>query len=127
MKEIAQKNLKEWTDGLLTKDSSVMAGFYSGDKLSFLPTLDSRHITNLEDAKDYFENHFLPKNPKCIEVSEEGFDECSSDCYSHTGKYTFEVGPEEDRRTAEARFTYIWKNISGEWKIYHHHSSVLPV
>ena len=128
MNEIAKENLKKWTDGLLTKDSSVMAGFYtSNDDLSFLPTLDSRHITNLEDTQDYFQNHFLPKSPKCVEVLQDTVIELAESCYSHSGKYTFEVGPEDDRKTAEARFTFIWKKEEGDWKITHHHSSVLPI
>lgn len=127
MKDIANKNLESWTNALLQKDSSVMAGFYSNTNLSFLPTLDSRHVLNLEDTQDYFENHFLPKSPKCVEVSEEIVVSLSESSYCHTGKYIFEVGPEDDRRTAEARFTYVWKKEGEDWKILHHHSSLLPV
>jgi ketosteroid isomerase-like protein len=49
-----------------------------------------------------------------------------NDAYLHTGLYTFMTGPDGDRKPVEARFSYMWRKISGEWKITHHHSSALP-
>jgi len=46
---------------------------------------------------------------------------------NHCGMYNFEVGSEDSRTIVEARFTYIWqKDERGDWKILHHHSSLLP-
>ena len=39
----------------------------------------------------------------------------------------FEVGPVDDRKVVEARFSFVWKkDDQGEWKIVHHHSSAKP-
>ena len=40
--------------------------------------------------------------------------------------YTFMTGPEDNRQPVQARFSYMWRKIDGEWKILHHHSSALP-
>jgi hypothetical protein len=48
------------------------------------------------------------------------------DAYLHTGLYTFMMGPPEDRRPVEARFSYMWRRVDGQWRITHHHSSALP-
>jgi len=41
--------------------------------------------------------------------------------------YNFEVGPVDDRKVVEARFSFVWKkDDQGEWKIVHHHSSARP-
>jgi hypothetical protein len=43
------------------------------------------------------------------------------DAYLHTGMYTFLVGPEDARTPVEARFSYMWRRVAGDWKIVHHH------
>jgi len=40
--------------------------------------------------------------------------------------YDFELGPDDNRQVTHARFTFIWRQDNGEWKIIHHHSSVKP-
>ena len=46
--------------------------------------------------------------------------------YLHSGLYTFELGDADARTPVEARFSYVWRNVNGVWKISHHHSSVVP-
>jgi hypothetical protein len=40
--------------------------------------------------------------------------------------YTFMVGPDDTRQAVEARFSYMWRKVDGDWKIVHHHSSAVP-
>ncbi|MFA6159527.1 MAG: SgcJ/EcaC family oxidoreductase [Parcubacteria group bacterium] len=124
IEEIAKKNFVLWNEALLTKDPKKVAELYSADN-TFLPTLAPEFKHGKEEAEGYF-HHFLEKNPEG-KIIEETVQQLSSNAYLHSGMYNFEVGPENDRKIVEARFTYAWqKDASGEWKIIHHHSSVRP-
>ena len=68
---------------------------------------------------------FLKKLPEG-NITADDVQSYGNDAYLHTGLYTFMVGPEGDRQPVEARFSYMWRRIHGEWKITHHHSSALP-
>jgi hypothetical protein len=37
------------------------------------------------------------------------------------------VGPDNGRKSVEARFSFMWRKIHDEWKITHHHSSAVPL
>ena len=121
--EIARENFKKWNEALQTKDASKVAELYSKDN-SFLPTLNGEFKAGQEEAEGYFE-HFLLKNPagKIVEEKIQPL----GDAYIHSGLYDFEVGPADKREIVEARFTYVWREEDGKWKILHHHSSLKPV
>ena len=40
--------------------------------------------------------------------------------------YTFELGDAGARTPVAARFSHMWKDFDGAWKVKHHHSSVVP-
>ena len=89
-------------------------------------TYDFRGIQEGEyGAEEYFK-HFLIKNPRGKIIQEE-VQILGTDGYLHSGMYDFEVGPGDDRKVVEARFSFVWKkDDQGEWKIVHHHSSARP-
>jgi hypothetical protein len=68
---------------------------------------------------------FLKKLPEGT-ITADDVQSYGEDAYLHTGLYTFMMGPPEDRRPVEARFSYMWRKVDGAWKIVHHHSSALP-
>ncbi len=68
---------------------------------------------------------FLKKLPEG-NITADDVQSYGNDAYLHSGLYTFMVGPEGDRKPVEARFSYMWRRINGEWKITHHHSSAAP-
>jgi len=43
-----------------------------------------------------------------------------------TDKYLFTWQLKEAKEQVSARFTFVYANIGNQWKIFHHHSSVLP-
>lgn len=123
-KEIARECFKKWNEALLSKDPKQVADLYS-DSATFLPTLNGTFKHGGNEAKEYFE-HFLQKNPTG-EIVEDSVQKLSDDSFLHSGHYNFELGPETDRKVAQARFSFAWqKNNNGDWKIIHHHSSVKP-
>jgi len=121
---IAQKNFSVWNDALKTKKPEIVAALYAKDA-TFLPTVSGKFKKGQVGAEKYFE-HFLEKNP-AGKIIEEEVQTLGRDCYVHSGMYNFEVGPEDNRETVEARFSFVWmQNDQGEWKILHHHSSLKP-
>ncbi len=121
--ELALANFTKWTESLLTKDPKEVAKLYSDDA-TFLPTVSGEFKKGPTGAEEYFE-HFLAKNPvgKLVEGAVQTIGE---NCYAHSGMYDFELGPDDNRQVTHARFTFIWRQDNGEWKIIHHHSSVKP-
>ena len=125
---VARANFRRWNDALQTKDALIVADMYVPDDLSFLPTVSPVHIkkgSKDSDTEEYFKS-FVQKNPfgtitdDSIQVYSNG------DAYLHSGLYTFELGDADKRTPVEARFSYVWRKVGGEWKISHHHSSVRP-
>ena len=99
--------------------------YCGGFDATFLPTTSGEFKKRQDGAEEYFE-HFLIKNPRGKIIQEE-VQTLGTECYLHSGMYNFEVGPVDDRKVVEARFSFIWKkNNQEEWKIVHHHSSARP-
>lgn len=124
MQNIATNNFKRWNDALQTRDPAQVAALYTTDN-SFLPTLSPEFKHGLDGAAAYF-HHFLAKHPFGTIIDEQ-VQALGENAYIHSGMYDFEIGPDDTRSVAHARFTYVWvKDVSGEWKIAHHHSSLRP-
>jgi len=124
MQEIASRNFNLWNSALQTGNPKEVAALYITEA-TFLPTTSEEFKKGQYGAEEYFE-HFLIKNPRGKIIQEE-IQILGPDAYLHSGMYNFEVGPVDDRKVVEARFSFIWKkNNQGEWKIIHHHSSARP-
>ncbi len=124
-RELATELFKLWNETLKLVDEEKMAEFYL-ENCIFLPTLSDKFVTDKEGVKEYFK-HFLEKKPVAEIVEDMAVYSKSGNELNHCGMYNFEVGSEDSRTIVEARFTYIWqKDERGDWKILHHHSSLLP-
>jgi uncharacterized protein (TIGR02246 family) len=122
---LARRNFSLWRSAILTRNPRLVAGLYSKDA-TFLPTVSGKFKRGWKGAEEYF-THFLEKNPDG-KIFEDEAQSLGPDCYIHSGMYDFKVGPDGNRQTVEARFSFVcWKrNTQGEWKISHHHSSLKP-
>ena len=121
---IARQNFKTWNDALQTNNPTEVARLYANDA-AFLPTLSAEFKIGNDQAEGYFE-HFLQKHP-FGEIINEQVHALGDGYYSYSGLYNFEVGPEERREIANARFTFVYgKDELGEWKILDHQSSLVP-
>jgi uncharacterized protein (TIGR02246 family) len=119
--EAEVKNLFQlWNSALATEDPDAVAGRYA-EKAVLLPTVSDVPRTDYDLIKDYFVN-FLKKKPqgKILESNVTiGHDWCQD-----AGIYEFKMGTTGDKVKGRYSFIYVWEG--GEWKISHHHSSVMP-
>jgi len=122
--DIAQKNFQTWNDALKQRDIDKAASLYSATDLSFLPTVSPEFIRDAPSTKRYFAD-FIQRLPEG-RITSDSVQYLSPDAYLHSGMYTFMTGPSDNRIPVEARFSYMWRLISGQWRIVHHHSSVVP-
>jgi hypothetical protein len=125
--ELAATNFKAWVDALKTKNPDTVAALYSTapNELSFLPTVEPKHLRTNAQARGYFEK-FVKSNPYGI-ITDEQVQAFGTDAYLHSGLYTFALGDTMGKQTTNAaRFTYVWKKYGTDWKIVHHHSSKQP-
>jgi uncharacterized protein (TIGR02246 family) len=110
-----------WNDALATLDPKKVAARYSKDAI-LLPTVSDTPRTTPEAIEDYFV-HFLKSKPQG--VIEEGVtisDEAN--WAKDAGVYEFTMGATGDKVKGRYSFVYVFED--GEWKIAHHHSSVMP-
>lgn len=109
-----------WNDALDTLDSDVVAKRYSENAV-LLPTVSDAPRTDYESIKEYFDN-FLKLKPQgqILESHVLVGDNWAKD----VGIYEFTMRTNGSKVKARYSFVYIWED--GQWKISHHHSSVMP-
>jgi len=124
LKNIAAANFARWNEFLQCGNPKQVADLYTDDA-TFLPTVSGDFKKGKHGAEEYF-RHFVAKTPKG-EITESVIQKIDDRCYLHSGKYNFQVGPQDDRKILHARFTFLWQlNMEGIWQIAHHHSSLNP-
>lgn len=109
-----------WNDALATLDSDVVAKRYSKTPV-LLPTVSDIPRTDYNLIKSYFDD-FLKKKPQGVILESHvirGFNWAQD-----AGIYEFTLGATGDK--VKARYTFVYVFEDGEWKISHHHSSVMP-
>ena len=114
-----------WNDALATGDPKKVAARYSKDAI-LLPAVSDTPRTTAAGIEDYFE-HFLKSQPQG--VIDDSLSVTLSDepnWAKDAGVYTFTMGATNDNDTVTGRYSFVYVFEDGEWKIAHHHSSVMP-
>jgi len=109
-----------WNDALATGDSKKVAARYSKEAV-LLPTVSDTPRTNEALITDYFDAFLLKKPQGTIESGEIII---GTNWAQDAGIYEFTMGATGDKVKARYSFVYVFED--GEWKISHHHSSVMP-
>jgi uncharacterized protein (TIGR02246 family) len=109
-----------WNDALATLDADKVAKRYSKNGV-LLPTVSDLPRTNYDLIKSYFVD-FLQKKPQGVIL--ESYVTRGEGWAQDVGIYEFTLGSTGDK--VKARYTYVYVYEDGEWKISHHHSSILP-
>jgi uncharacterized protein (TIGR02246 family) len=109
-----------WNNALASLDSSKVAARYSKDAV-LLPTVSDVPRTDSALIKDYFDAFLLKKPQGTILESNVliGTNWCQD-----TGIYEFTMGA--DGTSVKGRYSFVYVYEDGQWKISHHHSSVMP-
>jgi len=110
---------KLWNDALATLDPDTVAKRYAKSSV-LLPTVSDIPRTDYESIKAYFID-FLQKKPQG-EMLEQHVTIGNNWCQD-AGLYVFTMG---DGSKVKGRYTFTYVFEDGEWKISHHHSSIMP-
>jgi uncharacterized protein (TIGR02246 family) len=111
---------KLWNDALASGDSRIVASRYAKGA-TLLPTVSDIPRTDFDSIKDYFDA-FLLKKPQGEIV--EGFIRIGDGWAQDNGIYEFTMGATGEK--VKARYTFMYVQEDGKWKIGHHHSSQMP-
>ena len=85
-----------------------------------LPTLSDKARYTNDEIKDYFVE-FCAKKP--VGTITEGYVKAGANWAQDAGLYQFSFA---DGSVAKGRYSFIYVYENGQWKIAHHHSSLLP-
>lgn len=115
----------EWNAALGTGDAEAVADRYAPDGV-LLPTVSKQVRTDRDGIVDYFE-HFQENDP-VGEKTETIITVLDKNTAVDAGTYVFTLTDPKtgEVRDVEARYTYVYEKIDGDWLIVNHHSSAMP-
>jgi uncharacterized protein (TIGR02246 family) len=116
------KLFDRWNDSLQTLDPNKVAANYAPDAV-LLPTVSNTPRTTPAAIKAYFVD-FLKKHP--VGTINQRTIRIGCDWASDTGLYTFKLTDGNKTSSVEARYSFVYEEINGQWLIVHHHSSAMP-
>ena len=111
---------ESWNQALATGDPAQVAQLY-GDHALLLPTLSSELRETPEAITDYFSS-FLARHPSGSVTHRQIRLGCNGAVDAGTYRFTLH----DPEATVEARYTFVYGLDDGQWRILHHHSSLLP-
>ena len=118
--EVAFQYLNQWGEAVAKQDKETVLSLYSDDA-TLWPTLSNVLRQTKDTIGDYFDL-FLPKIDGPVEWNQCAYQAIDDSNCVWSGIYTFQLKECQTR----ARFTYVLKKVDDAWKIYHHHSSLMP-
>lgn len=110
-----------WNEALATLDPEQVADRYAPDAV-LLPTVSNQVRTDRAGIVDYFE-HFLENKPQGTILSSQ-VKLLNPNAAIDTGTYRFSLNG--GASTVDARYTFVYERVGGEWLIVNHHSSAMP-
>jgi uncharacterized protein (TIGR02246 family) len=119
---VAQELFDRWNMALQTGEAKAVAQLYWEDAV-LLPTVSNVPRVNHAEIEDYF-HHFLESKPYGTIKSRNLKQGCNK--LTDAGVYEFKVVKGGKSQVVPARYTFVYEFRNGEWKISHHHSSMMP-
>ena len=111
---------ERWDRALASGNPAAVTALYADGAL-LLPTLSGESRTTPEGINAYF-NQFLTRSPRGEVTSRQVIVGCNQAI--DAGTYRFAL--QDPSETVEARFTFVYGFDGTNWRIQHHHSSLLP-
>lgn len=113
-----------WNDALQTGDVNAVTDLYAPNAV-LQPTVSNKVRNTPDQIKDYFE-HFLPLKP-LGKINYREIRQLGSNVAMDSGVYTFTLNEADGKvRHVQARYTFVYELVDGQWKILNHHSSAMP-
>jgi uncharacterized protein (TIGR02246 family) len=113
-----------WNQALMTGDAAKVTALYSSNAV-LQPTVSNRVRATSADIQDYFD-HFLALKPSG-EINYREIRHLGPDTALDSGVYSFHVTDAAGTSsTVQARYTFLYSKVDGQWRILNHHSSAMP-
>lgn len=111
--------LNRWRSALVSGCAKTVANLYAKNAI-LLPTVSNQVRRTPEEIEDYFVQLLVVKaSADLVEQNIRIFEQLAF----NSGVYQFNF---QDGTKVEARFSFVYQLIDGDWKIIEHHSSRMP-
>ncbi len=112
-----------WNAALATGKPDEVARLYAPNGV-LAPTVSNEVRDTPEKIHEYF-TKFLQMKPQG-KINYRQIRVLDDNTALDTGVYTFSLNDSGKSSKVQARYTYLYEKINGEWKIMNHHSSAMP-
>ncbi|WP_295470279.1 SgcJ/EcaC family oxidoreductase [uncultured Pseudomonas sp.] len=115
---------ERWNAALQTGDAAAVTQLYAADAV-LQPTVSNQVRATPAQITDYFQ-HFLALKP-VGRINYREIRQLGPDAAMDSGVYTFTLTDADGKtRDVQARYTFLYEKVDGQWKILNHHSSAMP-
>lgn len=112
-----------WNAALATGNPDKVTELYAHNGV-LLPTVSNEVRVGPEAIRRYFVDFLQAKPAGTINYRELRM--IDADTAMDAGVYTFTLTKNGKPTQVQARYSYVYEMIDGQWKIVHHHSSAMP-
>jgi uncharacterized protein (TIGR02246 family) len=113
-----------WNAALKTGSAVAVTSLYAPDAI-LQPTVSNKVRSTPAQIQDYFV-HFLAAKPVGV-INYREIRHLGPDAAMDSGVYTFTLTQADgSKREVQARYTFLYERLDGQWKIINHHSSAMP-
>ncbi len=113
-----------WNSALKTGNAQSVVDLYAPNAV-LQPTVSNQVRTTPAQIKDYFD-HFLALKP-IGQINYREIRQLGDNVAMDSGVYTFTLTEATGKtRAVQARYTFVYEQVDGQWKILNHHSSAMP-
>jgi len=112
-----------WNAALASGDAKVVAARYAPRPVLF-PSGSNQARTTAAEIEAYYEQ-FLRDQPQGV-INERHIRMFNANSAADSGVYTLRLTREGRPSRVQARYTFLYERVGGEWKIVVHHMSVMP-
>lgn len=113
-----------WNSALQTGNPQSVVSLYAPNAV-LQPTVSNQVRSTHAQIQDYFE-HFLASKP-VGQINYREIRHLGPDAALDSGVYTFTLTDASGKaEKVQARYTFLYERIDGQWKILNHHSSAMP-
>lgn len=112
-----------WNAALATGNPSEVVALYAPDGI-LQPTVSNEVRVGPDAINRYFVD-FLKLEPHGT-INYREVRVLDADTALDSGVYTFAITKDGKPAQVQARYTYVYEKVDGEWKIVNHHSSAMP-